>query len=278
MDKVKFILTFVVATGIIAGGYFLSSGTIDSSLIAEKNENKNKLGIDAPLLMGKKNSNDGSAWSEGDAYVPTDARGNITRMIAQSMFLKMKQLDASGTNPFGGLNVNDPKTRALVEESIGSVPETIFETRIDEKDLNIIKDNSVSAKKRYIEGIASITKDRFPKSVVDSLRLTSSRELIDNLNKDCFEDGSSVKHREASDVYGKAFDDYKNLAVPSAWISLHKAILVHFKELSDIYGAFERCKEDPIRAYVGIDRLPKVYAETKNIQKIIDTKATELGL
>lgn len=278
MDKAKFVLTFAVAVAIIMGGYFLANKNQDDGVVAEKQTTGNKLGMDDPLQTNDAGTGDDPAKGTGGTYTPTDTKGNVTKMIAQSMFLKMKQLDESGTNPFGELNSKDPKTRALVEESINNVPETIFETTINTKDIKVTQDNSRSAKMRYIEGIDRITKARFAGAAGEKFKLASAQELTDNLDKDCFGDGSSDKNGVMSKAYEELFNDYKGLTVPSSWIAIHKAILGHFKELSDIYGAFGTCKEDPIRAYVGIDRLPEVYARTGDIQKMLNAKATELGL
>lgn len=274
MNRVKFVLTFLVVVGTMLGGYFLVQQKPDASEVIKQKAAGNKLGFDSAVQSNEVGLEGGLTQGLGLAYAPADANGNVTKLVAQSMFLKMKQLDEGGTNPFNGLDVNNPKTRAMVEESISSVPESIFETKIDSKDLKISSDNSRNAKIEYLRGIARITKERLTGQ--DKFKV-AKQELIDNLNSDCFGDGTA-KNAELSNAYGVIFDDYKNLTVPSSWISVHKAILRHFKELGDLYGAFNKCKEDPIRAYVAMDRLPKVYAQTKSVQKMIDAKAAELGL
>lgn len=275
MDKVKFMATFVVAAGIIIGGYFLSAQNPMGEVAGQKQTTGDKLGLSNPLQTDSADTNGVAAnQNYGTSYTPTDAGGNVTKMVAQSMFLKMKQLDQNGTNPFTGLDSQDPQTRALVEDSINNVPTAIFDARIEDKDINISKDNSRNAKIEYLKGIARITKDRLTGKAEFTV---NKQELIDNLNSDCFGDGST-KNAELGHAYGVILNDYKNLIVPSDWLTMHKAIMGHFKELSDLYTAFSGCKDDPLKAYVGIEKLNEAYAQTKDIQNMIDAKAAELGL
>lgn len=276
MDKAKFVLTFLAATGIILGGYFFANkvpvikNAVNGSAIG------NKLGLNDALRAG---SESGELFRGGGAaYVPTDAQGNITRMIAQSMFLKMRQMDQGGTNPFGGLDASDPETRAMLEDTIRNVPSTIFITAIDTKDIKTTTDNSRNAKLAYMEGVDRFTRKYFAGSGVDRFKVASTQELLNGIEQDCFGEGSSAKNLGISKAYGEIFAEYKALTVPSTWVAMHKLILGYFGELSDIYGSFGMCKEDPIRAYVGIDRLPEVYAKAPTIQKMLNEKAVELGL
>lgn len=238
---------------------------------------KNKLGLNDPLRANEA-GDDTFFQGSGSAYVPTDAQGNVTRMVAQSMFLKMRQMDQNGSNPFGELDTSDPETRAMIEDTIHSVPSTIFSTAIDTKDLKIASDNSQTAKVRYLEGIRQATEKYFSGSDIDRFTVDTAQELIDNVEKDCFGEGTSEKNAEISKAYEEVYGTYENMTVPSSYIALHKLILGYFRELSDIYGAFGQCKEDPIRAYVGIDRLTVVYAKAPTIQNMLNEKATELGL
>ena len=276
MDKAKFVLTFLVATGIIMGGYFFANHVPGIKEAIDQKSDENKLGLNNPLTIDRLRQE--GAKGNGLGYVPTDAQGNITRMIAQSMFLNMQKLDQSGTNPFGGLDASDPEVRAVLEETIRSVPGEIFTTAIDTSELKMTSDNSRSSKTRYVEGVSRIVETYFYTPGASQLAIQSSQELIDNLHKDCFESGASAKNAELSKVYKNVLEAYKGLTVPSSWIALHKMILGHYKALGDIYGAFSQCKEDPIRAYVGIDRLPEIYAQAPTIQKMLNEKARELGL
>lgn len=277
MDKVKFALTFLVAAGIITGGYFFANNNSAIKEAIEKQTTGNKLGLDNPLQKGEVNGSASQGMNK--AYVPTDAKGNITMMIAQSTFMKMRQLDQTGTNPFGSLDTSDPKTRAIIENTVSNVPEAIFQTAISTSELKTTSDNSRTAKVSYLEGIGVITKKYFyTGSSADRFKIGSMQELTNSIETDCFGGGSLTRSAELSKAYGEVFEEYKLLTVPTSWISMHKQILMHFKELSDIYGAFENCKVDPVRAYVGIDKLPEVYARTSDIQKLLNEKAIELGL
>lgn len=279
MDKGKFMLTFVVAVAVIMGGYFFANSGrgIDNATGGQKSENK--LGLTSPLQTSGSDKADAFQGSGTAAYVPTNAKGNITRMVAQSMFSKMQQMDRGGTNPFGTLDTSDPNTRAMIEETIQSVPGTIFVTAIDTSEIRTTADNSRSSKMRYVEGVSRITKAYFYTAAAKRFEtLRSSQELFNNLQQDCFGGSASAKNAELNKVYGDIFTAYKGLVVPSSWVAMHKMILGYFKELRDIYGAFGQCKEDPIRAYVGIDRLPEVYAKSPAIQKMLNEKAIELGL
>lgn len=277
MDKAKFVLTFLAASGIIMGGYFFANNIRNGDDALDGKKIKDTLGLTDPLRKGEADG-DGFFQENGSAYTLTDAQGNITRMVAQSMFLKMRQMDQSGENPFGELDTSDPDTRAMIEDTIRDIPDTIFKTAIDTSELKITTDNSRSAKVRYIEGIGRITKKYFSGADIGRFTIGSTQELIDNVEKDCFGEGPSTKNAEISKAYEEVFREYKNMTVPSSYIALHKLMLGYFRELSDIYGAFGMCKEDPIRAYVGIDRLPDVYAKAPDIQNMLNEKASELGL
>lgn len=275
MQKEKFVLTFIVAVAIIVGGYFLAGTDPDGFIAAEKKMLGNKLGLDSAL---QESGLDGGSGQAGALYMPTDANGNITKMVAQSMFLKMRQLDAKGDSPFDGIDPQNALTAEMIGDTVENIPGSIFEVKIDTKDIKITKDNTKSAKMKYIEGIDRITQKRFLGAAGTKFKPVSSEAFLNNFNTDCFEAGTSEKNIELSAAYLEIYNDYKNLTVPYAWMDMHKMILAHFKELSDIYGAFTQCKDDPIRAYVAIDRLPEVVAETADIQKVINKKASELGI
>jgi len=277
MDKAKFVLTFLAASGIIMGGYFFANNMQESGDALSGQTAKNKLGLNDPL---RANESSGGTFFQGSgsAYIPTNAQGNVTRMVAQSMFLKMRQMDQGGANPFGELDTRDPETRAMIEDTMRSVPSTIFATAIDSSELKITSDNSRTAKVRYIEGIRQATNKYFSGQAIDRFTIGSAQELIDSVEQDCFGNGNSKKNAEISKAYEEVYGTYKNMSVPSSYTALHKLILGHFRELSDIYEAFGQCKEDPIRAYVGIDRLPAVYAKAPDIQNMLNEKANELGL
>lgn len=279
MDKGRFMLTFAVAAAVILGGYFFANHiqSKKDAAVVDEQKTDNKLGLENPLQVADSDKVDVSQGAN-TPYVPTNANGNVTRMVAQSLFSKMQQMDQGGKNPFGQLDTSDPQTRSMIEDTIQNVPDTIFATAISASEIKITADNSRDAKMRYMQGVSQITKQYFYTSDANQFTVKSSQELINNLQKDCFESDGSTKNAALSKEYKGVFEAYKGLTVPSSWVAMHKVILGYFKELGDIYGAFTQCKEDPIRAYVGIDRLPDVYAETSTIQKMLNEKAVELGL
>ena len=210
--------------------------------------------------------------SSKSANAGKSATPNLTESFAKSLFSEMRLRDQSGSKPFQNFNPNDPEAKQLIAEAAVNIgPGNFFQQTVDEKDLKISSDNSKSSKLKYLGDIGQISKSRFS----DKKYQRSSDQIIADINKDCFGNGTSL-NQGLADIYKNLADDYLNLAAPSDWLSLHKQIIEHFKNSEEIYQSFADCSKDPIRSYLATQALPQLMDKAQAIQNLIVQKYKEV--
>ncbi len=286
-------IVFVIGSG-IAGSYFilknplLSASTNTTSPNSGENataQASGKIPINWISKIGDTIANIASSSfsdtslglePQTSALPSTNNSSNLTEAVAQTIFSRMKTQDQAGNQPFQSFDPNNPSDQALLSEATqGLDPSSAFLGKIiSDTDLKILSDNSKEAKVRYLETIQSITQTRF----ADARYKRSSDEIIADIQTDCFGTGSQSMNQPVADLYKNLIQDYFNLKVPSDWVAPHKDILNYFSSANAVYQSFASCSQDPVKAYMATQALPKLMTEGQITQKAITGEAKSIGL
>jgi len=202
---------------------------------------------------------------------------NLTELVAQAMFNKMRSLDEEGKNPFEGqgFDLNDPKNQKLLQETVASIrdPSTIFNPKIEDKNLKISSDNSKEAKLVYLNSMQKIGQEYFS----DPSFQREAEQIMKDIQLDCLGSGNTINSKMAS-AYNDIATNYLNISVPSDWSNLHKELITHFKKGYLIFEAITNCVKDPIKGYVAAETLFQFGYENQIVREALKRKLVEVGL
>jgi hypothetical protein len=215
---------------------------------------------------------------ERDNNIKTENKNttNLTELVAKTMFSQMKNLDQGEKNPFQGqgFDPNDPQSQQLIQEALASIqdPAAFFNPSVEDKDLKILTDNSLSAKIKYLEEIREIIQKQFGDS---NQYKKDAEEIIQEVNNDCFSTGSP-KHQKLINTYQSLINNLIPVYVPSDWLDFHKRVISHYKKNYLIYKTLVNCPNDPIGAYLAAQSFPSLIEEAVNIQNLLSDKYREV--
>lgn len=269
-------IILIISTG-LAGAYLIvkNSPHINSGeTLTEKSENK--LAGLSPIrwlenLVSSTDANSSSlnmdrAKEQLQNINSDDLKSiNLTKLLAESMFTQMRNLDQSGENPFETLNPNDPK---IVQEAVGNIQNlvSILNQPINEKDIKISQDNSLANKGKYLEATAKII-------------LNKSNELYKNpieiLNK-VVDSNDTSEANQLANAYQNVFNGLLNTEVPSDWLDFHKRHLSILKKFEITYRAIADFQNDPVKAYLFIQALPELTKADVEIKEEFYKKSLEI--
>jgi len=285
-------MLLIIGAG-LAGSYLIVKNSVPS-LSASQNQNNSSQELSDQELLNqnpikwlenkassftesiKDLTNLGKSGAEGaDSVSANDENSfNLTDLISQSMFSKVKALDQSGQSPFPnqGFDPNSQQSQKLIQDAVSSMQGqgNLFNPKIEDKDLKTTNDNSKEAKTNYLFSMQGAIKKYFN----DSSLQPSKDQLMNNVNQDCFGGGGSVNSKIA-EAYNNAANENLNISVPSDWIDIHKAIIINLKKGYLIFGAISNCVVDPMRGYLAVQALPQLAAEIIATQDMLKKKAAE---
>jgi len=199
---------------------------------------------------------------------------NLTKMVAGSLFGRMKNLDQSSKNPFEGqgIDINDPENQKLIEEAVADITDP-FNPKIENKNLKISGDNSKEAKLNYLKSIQEIGQKYFGNPGFKR----DSDQLIKDINQDCLGNGNTVNSKIAI-AYNDIATNYLNINVPSDWLDIHRTVIIYTKRGHLIFKALANCAMDPIKGWLAMKALPQFASESQIIQEVLKKKAAEISL
>lgn len=288
-------ILLIIGAGLV-GSYLIIKNSVPSLSASQIKNNSSQELSDQELLNqnpikwleNKANSftesikdltNLGKSGTEGavSANANDENSVNLTEMVAQTMFNKMKSLDQSGQNPFQGqgFDPNNEQSQKLIQDAAASMQGqgNLFDPKIEDKDLKISSDNSKEAEFNYLIS----TQEKIRKYFNDSSLQPSEDQLMNNINQDCFGGGGSVNSKIA-EAYNNAANENLNMSIPSDWIDIHKSTIFYLKKGHLIFGAIANCIVDPMKGYLAVQALPQFAAEITAAQDALKKKAAEDGL
>ncbi len=223
------------------------------------------------------NSGDSISEEVDGADIDDEDSVNLTELVAQAMFGKIKGLDQAGENPFqeGGFDLNDEQSQKLIQDAVSSIQGggDLFSSEIKNEDLKISSDNSKEAKMNYLFSMQGAFKKYFNNSSLQP----NIDQLMNNVNQDCFGGGGSPNSKIA-EAYNNTANEILNISAPSDWTTVHKEIILNLKKGNLIFRAIAGCITDPMRGYLAVQALPQLAAEITAAESALNKKAAEDGL
>jgi hypothetical protein len=269
-------IVLIISVGLI-GAYLIvknSSHINSGETLAEKSENKlisknpiqwlENLVSSKDVDLGAINMDNVKDQSQNISSDDLESI-NLTKLVAESMFKQMRNLDQSGENPFETLNPNDPK---IIQEAVGNIQNlvSVLNKPINEKDIKIFQDNSLANKGKYLEATAKII-------------LNKSKELYKNpmeILEKVIDAGDVSEANQLADAYQNVFNNFLNTEVPSDWLDFHRRHLSILKKFEMAYRAIADFQNDPVKAYLFIQALPELAKADVEIKEEFYKKSLEM--
>lgn len=279
---------FIVSVGII-GAYFIVSGnSLTASSQADQNSNNN--GGNQPLsgqpvqMVNNSDINNVPGISPASILKQADINNadiskssdNLTNVIGQSLFGGIRTLDQSGINPFGSIDVNNPKTQSIIQQSVNQISASNIKlntAEVSDGDFKTSSDNSKQAKIAYLSDVRNI----FDRQITNPLLwISSADQIISDIDDDCFYKTGTSLNGQRAEFFKSLVGGYLNLSVPSDWLALHKELVSFFNNGQIFFSAFSSCSDDPVKAGILTDNFtswlnqswPKLYGDL--VQKYKD--------
>ena len=269
MNPLKLGAMILILTAGLAGGYLIikdskpaGSGSyiiLESSGKAVENSQKSPIQwvekvrdfISNPTGSLEKFSGADSAAAEKiDSNNPSS---NLTEFVAKSVSGQMQYLSQSGKD----FDPNDSKNQEIIKKALASLQTpSLFNESINDKDLKISQNNSIEAKRFYLESMGKI--------VINSSNVFSINP-IKALDKLIYGDASAIN--QVINYYTETYKNFLSIAVPSDWLDLHKRYLTVSKQMEIIYRGMADFQNDPVKAALLGDALPNMIEAETNMKK-----------
>jgi len=142
------------------------------------------------------------------------------------------------------------------ETTLSEMPK-IFTIEINDQDINISQDNSQEAIKLYLSQVSSILK---------SNNFFLQEQTTEAVTK-AFEQGDFSKLDEIIKTNDNKIEQAKKVVVPSTWKEVHKQGLALTLLIRNIFVSFRDISNDPLKAYIALDRLEKFPDQWNELMK-----------
>lgn len=194
---------------------------------------------------------------------------NLTEMVGQLIFEKMKTLDQSGKSPFNGaLDPKNPQTQTMINDVLSKLDYSkIFTVSIPAGDVIVSGDNSNEKKSEYVQSVSEII----------------FKNLSGPYGRPDLALGKMVDKGDASDVekiastYENIYNEISKIATPSDYENLHKKYLFFLKKASLIYRGIANLQNDPVKAQIFFQSVPDIAKEELDIKKEYAQKTQDLN-
>jgi hypothetical protein len=139
---------------------------------------------------------------------------------------------------------------------------------VSDPDLKISSDNSNDAKVKYLKAIEEIGKKAF----------AGFDKYYTQVIYETYGENNPASAVQLADIYKNLADDMLNLTAPGDWLSLHKRIILSYKNAEVVYRAMADYSKDPIKGYLALEMVQSLADGMEEIQKTILAKAKEVNL
>ncbi len=189
---------------------------------------------------------------------------NLTEFVAKSMGGQIQYLSQSGKD----FNPNDSENQEIIKKAMADAQNmSLFEEPISDNDLKISQDNSLEAKRFYLESINKIVRNNSN---------VFSTDLIKALNKLIYGDASDIN--KVINYYAETYKNFLNTPVPSDWLGLHKRYLMVLKQTEVVYRGMADFQNDPVKASLLGNALPDMIKAEMGIKEEYYNIEKEFGV
>ena len=276
MDKFKFkiILIFGILSLGLIGAYLIISGISSSggAVIANQQDSTDSLN---QLQNGGGVFTDNATDTAGSAANAVDnsgndlsASGNLTEAFSKSLFNQIQAAGISSQNPNSLKNSLPVISSGVLNDLSNISPQFKTISDIADSDLKISSDNSIAAKKNYLNSIIAVVQ----KDYLDANPDNYVQVMVNVYGKNN-DTASAVK---SEGIYKNLAGDFINLTVPGDWVAFHKEIIAYYENSEIIYAAMAGYPRDPIKGYAAAGMMNKLLADGVQIRQDLDNMANSV--
>jgi hypothetical protein len=195
-------------------------------------------------------------------------RNNLTDNFIGRLSEEIKPLAVSlkGRGGDKSVDVNNLTSNLVKNFNFRSLPALELVSDIPDSELKVTSDTSRQAKLRYLKMTLEINKKDFGNFNKNYLQIIV----------DVFKNLDSSSAARLATIYRNLSQDYLNVEVPRDWVSLHKALIMHFRNSEIIYSALANYQNDPLKGYLALELVENVSVDNFNeVWSLLESKLKE---
>lgn len=196
---------------------------------------------------------------------------NSTQRLAQAITGGILSGDLkSGINP----KIFAESVDTIAGATVYSTLTALEDVEVNEDEIKTITDNSKEAQEEYLgiifESISGDIMDLIfsqPKEIIllFSVNQTDSWEIYDDQQKE----NIKTKFLEHAVKFQQAYDELREISVPSGWADLHVKVLALLKKLELYHRSIALSTDDALKQMIVLGNLQNVYMESQPILTVI---------
>lgn len=276
MNPLKISGLFLVSAVVLIGSWFIFKASFSSPANQQNQPAKTGFlgtGVENPFAnIDLQNAKEFLSQQLSSALSPSNETATSTENLTEQIGKAMSSKILSGSEDLlnyksGELSSEEKLIADELANQLNNQNYLPLNQPINEKTLKI-GDDSLSAKKQYIENLGIVVKNcfsGFTKSAADIL-------------KDTIEKNDPTSAKKLSEIYSCAYNGLISAPAPSSWLDFHKDLLVYYQNAKIIYEAITGYQSDPLKAYIAVSSLENLIDSAKQIQTILEIKAKSVGL
>lgn len=256
--------------GIVVGAFFVMKASFPSGML-EQQDNSN---ASSSAISDLNNLNPMNTFQSGQLSGQPDnpsgsmGGGNLTQTLSQSFFNQISSVDTLNqikNNAQGSIDLMSGK---LTNEVVsGSNADLNLISSIGDSQINVSANNSVSAKKKYLNDVSAVINNDFGDFNNNYAQIIYKT----------YHDLDPSFAEKAANVYHKLAEDFKGIVVPSDWADTHKEIIVYYENSENIYSAMANYQNDPIKGYMALQVIDSMVNDASNVQNDLTKEYKEIS-
>lgn len=253
MDPKKFVSTFLIASTVLFGAYFV---------VQKRSQIGQTVTKAFPSLEGVLSDKEGEMLGEGGEYEQGNAGKNFTELFGGALAQQLINQNAAASGQLVNTDklLSDQAIEDFLDENISQKNNTNkLHPRVYSAKYTISEDVSKEAQLRYLEQLSKISQEKSKRMQNTSADILA--EVTQSKNGDAA--------AKAAGVYGDIADAYGHMVVPRNWVEFHKKLLTHFYSAQSVYDAIAKFEQDPMKAYLAIQTLPELDRSSLAIQTLV---------
>lgn len=185
---------------------------------------------------------------------------NLTELLMRSYVNQIFSQNPEGIQSVGGqTRLKIPSANTLGSSLDSALANQVLETpRFGRKDIKFTDDNQ-EAQKLYIESLDRVLRKNFSWLKKDIIQIV----------KNFTERGASQDLDRMIDTIPNFINDLLELPAPDSLSATHIELLNLWQKKLLIYQSIKNTNDDPLKAYLALQKIPEVIQEDTNLQSVL---------
>lgn len=208
-----------------------------------------------------------SSASSASPTSPSE-NNNLTSLLSQSIIQGIStSQNGTGLNP-SNLDLNSVEFSQTIDQALANGSAFFNWPEISDQEIKISTDNSKTAVKNYLDSVMAILSLRL--FSFDKSDLEAVKQAVENQNFSEID-----QHIQA---YEKAYQNLKEMTVPSSWLEIHKQGLQMISMLGRSLDAIKEMQNDPFKAMLGLKQYEEIINSLIQLNQDIYTLMQKQGV